>query len=117
MLTQRALCAYSIFFYYFSPDWMVKLLHSKYMHKYVPITMPMVESFTISSSEIENKPTSSVLFNIVGNKEDVKPPSYIYPFIGTKSILLVQKDLKNFLKIFLMSLWEQNLLLLYKLLK
>lgn len=50
------------------------------MHKYVPITMPVVESFTISSSKTENKTTSSVLFNVVGNKEDVKPLSYIYPF-------------------------------------
>lgn len=69
------------------------------------------------SSKKENKPTSPVLFNVVGNNEDVKPLSSSYPFVGTKYILLVQKDLKNFLKILLNSLWKQNLPLLYKLLK
>lgn len=66
------------------------------MHKPMPIILGCGGVLGNFSSEKENKPTSPVLFNVVGNKEDVKPLSSIYSFIGTKSILFVQKYLKNF---------------------
>lgn len=87
------------------------------MHKHVPIITGCGEVLDNFSSKKENKPTSDVLFYVVGDNEGVNPLSSVCPFIGTSSIFLVQKHLKNFLKIFLNSLWKENLLPLYKLLK
>lgn len=41
-----------------------------------------------------------MLFKVVENSENVKPLSSICPRIGTKSILLIQKDLWKFYKYF-----------------
>lgn len=86
------------------------------MHKRVPIIMGcggVLDNFSFKKPQMH----LSCEINVVRNNEDVKPLSSVYPFIGTKSILLVQKDLNNFLKILLNSLWKQNFPLLYKLLK
>lgn len=55
------------------------------MHKHVAIIIGCGGVLDNLSSKKENKPTSPVLFNVVGNSEDVKPLSSVYPFIGTKS--------------------------------
>lgn len=83
MLKKRALCACSIFSFitYFLSGWATTGTFIN-MCQYLWI---VVESLLIFLPK-ESKPTFPVLFNVLGSNEDTNLLSFVYAFIGTKSI-------------------------------